>query len=104
MFRGLALNRFPCRGASLAWRLALALGVWSTLTAAAHTRGELDVGAPSENAAAFTPQARLAAMARMWSAKHRDDLAMQAMQKALLIAPADPMLLAQAIRIELRLG
>ncbi|WP_341315795.1 cellulose synthase subunit BcsC-related outer membrane protein [Paraburkholderia sp. IMGN_8] len=44
------------------------------------------------------------AAARMWSTKHRDDLALQAIQKALLIAPGDPSLLAEQVRIQLRLG
>lgn len=104
MFRCRALNRFPCRPASLGWCLALAVCAWWALTAAAQTRGAFDAGAPLGSAIAFTPQARLAATARMWSAKHRDDLAAQAIQKALLVAPTDPMLLAQAVRIELRLG
>ncbi|MFM0048155.1 cellulose synthase subunit BcsC-related outer membrane protein [Caballeronia grimmiae] len=43
-------------------------------------------------------------MSRMWAAKHRDDLALSQLQKALLIAPDDPMLLAEQIRILLRLG
>ncbi|WP_116138670.1 cellulose synthase subunit BcsC-related outer membrane protein [Trinickia diaoshuihuensis] len=51
-----------------------------------------------------TPEARLLATARLWAAKHRDDLALQAVQKALLIAPDDPVLLSEAVRIELRLG
>nr|WP_246279037.1 cellulose synthase subunit BcsC-related outer membrane protein [Paraburkholderia ultramafica] len=57
---------------------------------------------------AATPQdaaaQRLFATARMWSTKHRDDLALQAIQKALLIAPGDPALLAEQVRIQLRLG
>ena len=47
---------------------------------------------------------RLYATARMWSTKHRDDLAVQSIQKALLIAPADPVLLAELVRVQLRLG
>nr|WP_245841387.1 cellulose synthase subunit BcsC-related outer membrane protein [Paraburkholderia ribeironis] len=47
---------------------------------------------------------RLFATARMWSTKHRDDLAAQAIQKALLVAPGDPALLAEQVRIQLRLG
>jgi predicted Zn-dependent protease len=47
---------------------------------------------------------RLVATARMWSTKHRDDLALQSIQKALLIAPDDPALLARQVRIQLRLG
>lgn len=58
--------------------------------------------------AASTPQdaatQRLFATARMWSTKHRDDLALQAIQKARLIAPDDPSLLAEQVRIQLRFG
>lgn len=46
----------------------------------------------------------LYATARMWATKHRDDLASQAIRKALLIAPDDPALLATQIRIQLRTG
>ncbi|MGN6233188.1 MAG: cellulose synthase subunit BcsC-related outer membrane protein [Trinickia sp.] len=52
----------------------------------------------------ITPEARLLATARLWAAKHRDDLALQAVQKALLLAPNDPVLLSEGVRIELRLG
>nr|WP_242539024.1 cellulose synthase subunit BcsC-related outer membrane protein [Trinickia acidisoli] len=52
----------------------------------------------------MTPEARLLATARLWAAKHRDDLALEAVQKALLIAPGDPVLLSEAVRIDLRLG
>ena len=60
--------------------------------------------APGTVARPVTPEARLLATARLWAAKHRDDLALQAVQKALLIAPDDPVLLSEAVRIELRLG
>ncbi|WP_267956918.1 cellulose synthase subunit BcsC-related outer membrane protein [Paraburkholderia sp. HP33-1] len=56
--------------------------------------------APPQNPAAQ----RLLATARMWSTKHRDDLALQAIDKALLAASGDPSLLAEQVRIELRLG
>ncbi len=46
----------------------------------------------------------LYAAARMWSTKHRDDLAQQAITKALLIAPDNAQLLGERMRIELRLG
>ncbi|MBR8180745.1 cellulose biosynthesis protein, partial [Burkholderia ambifaria] len=42
--------------------------------------------------------------ARMWGAKHRDDLARDALRKGLLIAPDDPELLAEQMRVLLRLG
>jgi len=41
---------------------------------------------------------------RMWGAKHRDDLALEQIQKALLLAPNAPALLAEQVRIQLRLG
>ncbi|ADG15151.1 cellulose synthase operon C domain protein [Paraburkholderia atlantica] len=69
------------------------------------------IGTPAAPAASPTiapprdPAAqRLLATARMWSTKHRDDLALQAVNKALLAAPGDPTLLAEQVRIELRLG
>ncbi|RBL65595.1 cellulose biosynthesis protein, partial [Pseudomonas sp. MWU13-2625] len=42
--------------------------------------------------------------ARMWGVKHRDDLARDALRKGLLIAPGDPELLAEQVRVLLRLG
>ncbi|WP_250504442.1 cellulose synthase subunit BcsC-related outer membrane protein [Caballeronia sp. AZ7_KS35] len=47
---------------------------------------------------------RLYGTARAWANKHRDDLALQAIDKALLIAPDDPRLNAELVRIQLRLG
>ncbi len=47
---------------------------------------------------------RMLRAARMWSTKHRDDLALQSIDKALLIAPDAPQLLAERVRIQLRLG
>ncbi|WP_261538299.1 cellulose synthase subunit BcsC-related outer membrane protein [Burkholderia multivorans] len=47
---------------------------------------------------------RLLATARMWGVKHRDDLARDALNKGLLIAPDDPALLAEQMRVLLRLG
>src|SRR6185437_15118604 len=69
----------------------------STATTAARPK-------PSAVAARDPAAQRLFATARMWSTKHRDDLASQAIYKALLIAPNDPALLAEQVRIELRLG
>nr|WP_249201249.1 cellulose synthase subunit BcsC-related outer membrane protein [Burkholderia cenocepacia] len=40
----------------------------------------------------------------MWGIKHRDDLARDALRKGLLIAPGDPELLAEQVRVLLRLG
>ncbi|SAL00721.1 cellulose synthase domain-containing protein [Caballeronia arationis] len=48
--------------------------------------------------------ARFFDISRMWAAKHRDDLALSQLQKALLIAPGEPVLLAEQVRILLRLG
>ena len=48
--------------------------------------------------------ARLYDTARIWANKHRDDLALQAIDKALLIAPGDPRLLAELVRVQLHLG
>ncbi|WP_407971355.1 cellulose synthase subunit BcsC-related outer membrane protein [Burkholderia pyrrocinia] len=42
--------------------------------------------------------------ARMWGVKHRDDLANDALRKGLLIAPGNPELLAEQVRVLLRLG
>ncbi|MDS0846358.1 cellulose synthase subunit BcsC-related outer membrane protein [Burkholderia cenocepacia] len=42
--------------------------------------------------------------ARIWGIKHRDDLARDALRKGLLIAPGDPELLAEQVRVLLRLG
>ncbi|WP_176076958.1 cellulose synthase subunit BcsC-related outer membrane protein [Burkholderia dolosa] len=47
---------------------------------------------------------RLLSAARMWGVKHRDDLARYAVRKGLLIAPGDPDLLAEQVRVLLRLG
>ncbi|MCC8391027.1 BCSC C-terminal domain-containing protein [Paraburkholderia sp. MMS20-SJTR3] len=84
------------------------------IRAAAVTRPAGVAGSPAtaarvSAAADFPPPAdpaaqRLLATARMWSTKHRDDLALQAIDKALLVAPADPALLAGQARIQLRLG
>nr|WP_249176809.1 cellulose synthase subunit BcsC-related outer membrane protein [Burkholderia cenocepacia] len=57
----------------------------SATSAAADARRELDT-------------------ARMWGIKHRDDLARDALRKGLLIAPGDPELLAEQVRVLLRLG
>jgi Flp pilus assembly protein TadD len=134
MRRGGSLRRAALGAARLAWLAAplaaMCAGATSTASTAAGTVTAAATTAratatrtatASTNAAAIattiatgtasatqnsplTPQARLLATARLWSAKRRDDLALQTIQKALLIAPTDPTLLAQAVRIELRLG
>ncbi|MEW9586050.1 cellulose synthase subunit BcsC-related outer membrane protein [Paraburkholderia sp. DGU8] len=78
----------------------------STATTAARPAARPSPSAVSSQTAALRDPAaqRLFATARMWSTKHRDDLASQAIYKALLIAPNDPALLAEQVRIELRLG
>lgn len=81
---------------------ALALCAWPVLAAAAHAPKDTAPLARSDEPS--TPQARLMATARMWSAKHRDDLALQAVEKALLVAPSDPGLLVFAMQLQLRLG
>lgn len=88
---------------------AAALVRYTMLTTLAFTSGSEAANAwdaPRSPASAepATPQARLLATARLWAAKHRDDLALQAVQKALLIAPDDPVLIGEALRIDLRLG
>ncbi|MEX3638167.1 cellulose synthase subunit BcsC-related outer membrane protein [Paraburkholderia sp. BR14427] len=77
-------------------------------TTAARTAAIGSLAAPVAPPTIAPPQSpaaqRLLATARMWSTKHRDDLALQAINKALLAAPGDPLLLAEQVRIELRLG
>jgi thioredoxin-like negative regulator of GroEL len=77
-------------------------------TTAARTAAISTLAAPAAPPTMAPPQnlaaQRLLATARMWSTKHRDDLALQAIDKALLAAPGDPALLAEQVRIELRLG
>jgi tetratricopeptide (TPR) repeat protein len=105
-----ALNCLARLAIAASWAPRLTCAVWACSAVAAapspdrpdDVRGDVSPlkAAASESAS----QARLAATARMWAAKHRDDLAAQAIEKALLIAPDDPDLLAQAVRIQLRLG
>ncbi|PTB17833.1 cellulose biosynthesis protein [Trinickia symbiotica] len=73
-------------------------------TGAAQPATALDGADAAKLAPPATPEGRLLATARLWAAKHRDDLALQAVNKALLIAPDNPVLLSEAVRIELRLG
>jgi Flp pilus assembly protein TadD len=104
----------------LAWTVA-ASGAWARSVEPAMARvvapgaasNAVVVARPGTSAASVVPHAaipedpaaqRLFATARMWSTKHRDDLASQAIHKALLIAPNDPTLLAEQVRIQLRLG
>lgn len=103
MFRRVSLSHAARRAAGLAWLAAWAAAMWAG-TAAATPHDGAASAARDLTAAPLTPEARLLATARMWVAKHRDDLALQSIQKALLIAPGDPTLLAQSVRIELGLG
>ncbi|MPV56113.1 cellulose biosynthesis protein [Burkholderia sp. HI2761] len=70
---------------SVASGAAMASAATPATSAAADARRELDT-------------------ARMWGIKHRDDLARDALRKGLLIAPGDPELLAEQVRVLLRLG
>lgn len=81
----------------------LVLSAWAGQAVAAAQPSRA-MPASDAQPAARTAAARLVATARMWAAKHRDDLALQAIQKALLVAPDDPALVAEALRIDLRLG
>jgi cellulose synthase operon protein C len=83
---------------SLAARLCVL--AWLGIAGLAHAAAPAPITVTSQDAAAQ----RLFATARMWSTKHRDDLASQSIRKALLIAPNDPALLAEQVRIQLRLG
>jgi Flp pilus assembly protein TadD len=99
------------RLAVLAW-MGMAGSVWAHVAQAAMARAVAPQAAsaaminakPGASAPQYAATQRLFATARMWSTKHRDDLASQAIQKALLIAPDDPSLLAEQVRIQLRLG
>lgn len=104
-------RRFPITCAALLLGLAAQMApvvAWAGTQAGAQANTQASARparqpippAPSQNPAAQ----RLFATARMWSTKHRDDLALQSIQKALLIAPDDPSLLAQQVRIQLHLG
>jgi tetratricopeptide (TPR) repeat protein len=96
------MKRRACRSAAALLRGALWTALaWTAAAAAATASHSVKDPAPTQPA---TPEARLLATARLWAAKHRDDLALQAVQKALLIAPNDPELIGEAIRIDLRLG
>ncbi|RDU99055.1 cellulose synthase subunit BcsC-related outer membrane protein [Trinickia dinghuensis] len=85
--------------------LAWTPGAWgagaSDAANAANPGHAADSAAPAQP---ITPEARLLATARLWAAKHRDDLALQAVQKARLVAPDDAVLLSEEVRIDLRLG
>lgn len=90
------LKRAAPRMAGFAW-------LASSVCAMAH--GATLAPAPRAAETADVADARrLLATARMWAGKHRDDLARDAIRKGLLIAPGDPVLLAEQVRVLLRLG
>ncbi|KVN56307.1 cellulose synthase subunit BcsC-related outer membrane protein [Burkholderia stagnalis] len=84
------LKRAAPRVAGLAW-------LASSVCAAAPA-------APAPAAGNVSDAQRLLATARMWGVKHRDDLARDAISKGLLIAPDNPALLAEQVRVLLRVG
>lgn len=111
MSRRVAMSRRTCRGSSTLVKFACVTAfAWAVGAKAGQPSSSPDSppSAKLRNAAAaqptLTPKARLLATARLWAAKRRDDLALQAVQKALLIAPEDSELLSEAVRIDLRLG
>ena len=103
-----ALTPARMRARRQCWRRALAAALCAAPAAALCAQSDA-AGPPDETAGlpathGQTPQAQMLATSRMWVAKHRDDLALAAIRKALLIAPADPVLLEHAVAINLRLG
>ena len=83
-------------------RRTILLGLWlfgQALTGHATEASQAAAMAPSSSASAV-PQ--LIASARMWSNKYRNDLALQMIQKALLVNPNDPATLAELGQIEIR--
>ncbi|KWE62721.1 cellulose synthase subunit BcsC-related outer membrane protein [Burkholderia sp. MSMB2157WGS] len=85
--------------AGFAW---LASSVCAAAPGAASGAAMANPAAPAASAAADAR--RELDTARMWGVKHRDDLARDALRKGLLIAPGDPELLAEQVRVLLRLG
>jgi tetratricopeptide (TPR) repeat protein len=88
--------------------LGLVLLVAWTL-AAASVRASDAVPAPAATLVApsrtqHEAAEQLYATARMWAVKHRDDLARDAINKALLLEPDNAQLLAEKVRVLLRLG
>nr|WP_249181085.1 cellulose synthase subunit BcsC-related outer membrane protein [Burkholderia cenocepacia] len=85
--------------AGFAW---LASSVCAAAPGAASGAAIANPATPATSAAADAR--RELDTARMWGIKHRDDLARDALRKGLLIAPGDPELLAEQVRVLLRLG
>ncbi|OXI34445.1 cellulose biosynthesis protein [Burkholderia sp. AU16741] len=93
------LKRAAPHVAGFAW---LASSVCAAAPGAATGTAIANPATPSTSAAADAR--RELDTARMWGIKHRDDLARDALRKGLLIAPGDPDLLAEQVRVLLRLG
>ena len=104
--RGPMKRAAPCV-AGFAW-LALSVCVAAPAAAAVAVAPKAvapnAAPAPVPATAGLTDAQRELATARMWGVKHRDDLARDAVHKGLLIAPNDPDLLAEQMRVLLRLG
>ncbi|MFH5250287.1 cellulose synthase subunit BcsC-related outer membrane protein [Burkholderia semiarida] len=93
------LKRAAPHVAGFAW---LASSVCAAAPGAASGAAIANPATPATSAAADAR--RELDTARMWGIKHRDDLASDALRKGLLIAPGDPDLLAEQVRVLLRLG
>ncbi|MBR8233460.1 BCSC C-terminal domain-containing protein [Burkholderia sp. AU42008] len=93
------LKRAAPHVAGFAW---LASSVCAAAPGAATGTAIANPATPATSAAADAR--RELDTARMWGIKHRDDLASDALRKGLLIAPGDPDLLAEQVRVLLRLG
>ncbi|WP_321804948.1 cellulose synthase subunit BcsC-related outer membrane protein [Burkholderia sp. BCC1993] len=101
------MKRTAPRVAGFAWLASSVTAAAPAAVAAPALPNTVAPKAISASAPATTdlPDAqRQLATARMWGAKHRDDLARDALRKGLLIAPDDPELLAEQMRVLLRLG
>ncbi|WP_063549024.1 cellulose synthase subunit BcsC-related outer membrane protein [Burkholderia territorii] len=92
------------RVAGLAWLASSVSAAAPAAVAVAATKPDAPKAASIPAASAASDVQRQLATARMWGAKHRDDLAREALRKGLLIAPDDPGLLAEQVRVLLRLG
>ncbi|MBN3743754.1 cellulose biosynthesis protein, partial [Burkholderia sp. Tr-20355] len=93
------LKRAAPHVAGFAW---LASSMCAAAPGAASGTAMANPAAPATAASADAQ--RQLDTARMWGVKHRDDLARDALRKGLLIAPGDPELLAEQVRVLLRLG
>ncbi|KWO49547.1 cellulose synthase subunit BcsC-related outer membrane protein [Burkholderia territorii] len=98
------MKRTARRVAGLAWLASSVSAAAPAAVAVAATKPVAPKAASMAAASAASDVQRQLATARMWGAKHRDDLARDALRKGLLIAPDDPELLAEQVRVLLRLG